>query len=146
MKPVRLCFCGLCTSFSNIPIVLISLAIKTVALIILSQFVLTTIKQRMGTVRKLPTYSIVVSIFDVCPPSQPASASNNVKTQRFDWFRWPPVVIGKPCDSVSSCVNNRLIKCLNKASFFSSELKMTFFNKTGQTCLHRWRIIDVLSM
>ena len=33
------------------------------------------------------TYSIVVSIFDVCPPSQPASASNNVKTQRFDWFR-----------------------------------------------------------
>ena len=33
MKPVRLCFCGLCTSFTSIPIVLILLTIKTVALI-----------------------------------------------------------------------------------------------------------------
>lgn len=148
MKPGRLCFCGLCTSFISIPTVLISLAIKTIAIIYFVTICAynSKIKDWHRQEASNITYSIVVSIFDVCLLSQPASASNNVKTQSFDWFRRPPVVIGKPCDSVSSCVNNRLIKCLSKASFFSSELKMTFFNKTGQTCLHRWRVIDVLSM
>lgn len=148
MKAVRLCFCGLCTSFSSILIVLISLAIKTVALIYFVKICAYNNKTKDGHRQEASniTYSFVVFIFDVCLLSPPVSASNNVETQHFDWFRWPPVVIGKSCDSVSSWVNNRLIKCLNKASFFSSELKMTFFNKTGQTCLHRWRIIDVLSM
>ena len=89
MKPVRLCCCGLCTSFTSISIVLILLTIKTVALI----YFVTVCdynnktndwhRQQASNI----TYSIVVFIFDVFPSSQPASASNNVKTQRFDWFR-----------------------------------------------------------
>ena len=109
MKPVRLCFCGLCTSFSSIPIVLISLAIKTVALIYFVTICAYNNKTKDGHRQEASniTYNIFVFIFDVCLLSQPASASNNVKAQSFDWFRRPPVVIGKSCDSVSSYVNNR---------------------------------------
>ena len=89
MKPVRLCFCGLCTSFTSIPIVLILLTIKTVALIYFVTVCDYNNKTKDWHRQEASniTYRIVVFIFDVCLPSQPT--------------------------------------------------KMTVFNKTGQTCLHR---------